>query len=667
MHWGIVVKNISFNFTKQTVKRGAGRALMAVFCILVALMIALGAAASTFLPVYAAEYTAYDRSAIEDDLKEIDIAAYPADAEGRHFLLDDVGFMEYGYSESGFIAQNYFGIYLYLYNPTEREISTRAGANVVNMATYYNVAGEPTSYENVEITVLDHTDNYRYYKFKIADSKTVYERACAYARGHDGVRRYDIASIQVWFLGDQNATDSFTERNEQSVTYRCTGYAAGCGADSNAESTLEIRRDTLESVELDVQKTFWRTQTSSLGAGHQNQLDTVYFTVPQELFDEYGTLQRIRAEWWEYKTKPILVTSDETYYTRFGEYIGYQLGEDNEDENIPFFFYTEADMHTTGLTSYKGYLWNRESEGYSGDYELGSIYYLFPTKDWVDISEYDPKADIEESGGISTNALEEYIFGYDKTFDSGELNVKDGRVISADLFEADIDESRKVDNGRGKIQKGYSYYDFDVEEDVQEIVSWEDGDPSWWDNWQEFGFWDSVFGDIPKEEGRSFSPIYIPKGEDFNGSAEEIADRLMCQVSDVESIREAYQTEGQVLVMFRFATSDYVASNVSVRNRSVFEDNKIQSSDDWMYIAQESVFLNFDVIQLTFKSEAEKMTVIPVVANPIDIIDPITPPTDFSNEDFWKLVWILAGLALGTAAVGIIGTIIGKIRDKEVK
>ena len=187
--------HFSHNFTKQTVKRGAGRVLMAVFCILVALMIALGAAASTFLPVYAAEYTAYDRSAIEDDLKEIDVVAYPADAEGRHFLLDDVGFMEYGYSESSFIAQNYYGIYLYLYNPTEREISTRAGANVVNMATYYNVAGEPTIYENVEITVLDHTDNYRFYKFKIADSKTVYERARAYARGHDGVRRYDIASI----------------------------------------------------------------------------------------------------------------------------------------------------------------------------------------------------------------------------------------------------------------------------------------------------------------------------------------------------------------------------------------------------------------------------------------------------------------------------------------
>ena len=97
--------NSRFSLNNQTVKRGAGRALMAVFCILVALMIALGAAASTFLPVYAAEYTAYDRSAIEDDLKEIDVSMYPQSDDLRHRLLDEVGFMEYAYSESPFMER----------------------------------------------------------------------------------------------------------------------------------------------------------------------------------------------------------------------------------------------------------------------------------------------------------------------------------------------------------------------------------------------------------------------------------------------------------------------------------------------------------------------------------------------------------------------------------
>lgn len=662
------VDNLFFKIKDQTARRGAERVLLAVFCVFVALLIAVGAGASTLLPAFAAEFTAYDRSGIEDDLRDVDISAYPADENGRHFLMDDVGFMEYGYSESSFIVDNYFGIYLYVYNPTEREVSTRAGANVVNMATAYDAEGEPTNYENVPITVLDCTDNHRFYKFRITDGAAVYERAHAYAQAHGGVRRYDIAGIQLWFTGDQNATDSFTERGEKSVTYRCTGYAAGCGEDNNEESTLDIERDKLESVELDVQHTFWRTQTSSLGAGHQNQLDTVYFTVPQRFFDEYGELQRILAEWWEYKTKPLLVTSNMDWYNGVIDYMGTPLpqhGTQYYDENLVYAFGVgHNDLIGGAGVSYEGTSWNinatRDVNIHPGD-PMQTLYLLFNT-DGASISSYDPKADIVSSGGVSTNALEEYIFGYDNTFDSGTLNIKDGQVISADLFEEDIDESRKVDNERGKIQMGYSYYDFDVSEDVQEIVSWADGDPSWWDNWNEFGFWESLFGNIPEEAGRSFAPIYIPKEEDFAGTAEEIADRLMCQVSDVERLRAAYETEDEVLVLFRFATSDYYAEEADLidYSQSSFGNARIRQGE--AYIAQESVFLNFDVIQLTFNDSGD-MTIIPVVANPIDIIDPITPPPDFSNENYWTLVWWLVGIALGSVVVGVVGGII-EIKSK---
>lgn len=658
--------NSFFKIKDQTARRGAERVLLAVFCVFFAMLIAVGAGASTFLPAMAAEYTAYDRTAIEDDLRGVDISAYPADENGRHFLLDDVGFMEYGYSESAFIVDNYFGIYLYVYNPTEREVSTRSGANVVNMATEYDAEGNPTNYENVPLTVLDCTDNHRFYKFRITDSSSIYTRANLYARAHDGVRRYDVAGIQLWFLGDQNATDSFTERNEKSVTYRCTGYAAGCDEDGSEESTLKIQRDKLESVKLDVQKTFWRTETSSLGAGHQNQLDTVYFTVPQDLFDEYGELQRIKAEWWEYKTKPIFVTNNNEFYSGIESVIGVKLPwqqiqnnayrrEGYVDPSIQFSFTTDYENKDPDR-----FTWNTPHEiGEVVPNEMQALYYAFYTSS--DISGYDPYADIVESGGVTSNALEEYIFGYNKTFDSGELNVKDGKVISADLFEADIDESRKVDNARGKIQRGYSYYDFDVTEDIQEIVSWSDGDPSWWDNWNEFGIWDSVFGNIPEEEGRSFAPIYIPKEEDFDGTPDSISDKLMCQISDVEKLREAYKTEGEVLVLFRFAVTDYFAETGYVYIASG-EDKGLHY--DQAYMAQESVFLNFDIIQLTFNDSGD-MTVIPVVSDPIDIIDPITPPTDFSNEDYWKLVWWLLGIMVGTVSVGILGTMAQKMSEKK--
>lgn len=662
------IKNWSSSYNRRTAKRGAERVLLAVFCVFVALLIAVGAGASTLLPAMAAEFTAYDRSGIEDDLRDVDISAYPADENGRHFLMDEVGFMEYGYSESSFIVDNYFGIYFYVYNPTEREVSTRAGANVVNMATAYNEAGEPTNYENVPITVLDCTDNHRFYKFRITDGAAVYERAHAYAQAHGGVRRYDIAGIQLWFTGDQNATDSFTERGEKSVTYRCTGYAAGCGEDGSEESTLNIERDKLESVELDVQKTFWRTQTSSLGYGHQNQLDTVYFTVPQRLFDEYGELQRIKAEWWEYKTKQIIVMENDTFREEMEQYIAVHLPEAGgdfigyKDNNIPYTFYAPDGA------GYPLYRWNSSVNRHAGDEwlqgtDLRTLYYVFSTHG-ESIEKYDPYADIVSMGGVTSNALEEYVFGYNKSFENGELSVKDGKVISADLFEADIDESRKVDNDRGKIQKGYSYYDFDINEDVQEIVSWEDGSPNWWETGTEYGWHDLIYGNIPEETGRTFAPIYIPKEEDFTGTPEHIADQLMCQVSDVERLQAAYQTEGEVLVMFRFAVTDYMAAQGDTSKYETWDNpglDDFESSPS--YVAQQSVFLNFDIIQLTFNDKGD-MTIIPVVASPIDIIDPITPPPDFSNKNYWTLVWWLVGIALGTVVVGVVGGILESAAKK---
>lgn len=83
-------------------------------------------------------------------------------------------------------------------------------------------------------------------------------------------------------------------------TYSFTGYAAGYGADANAASTLFCTSNELDTIELSVRHTFYRTKTSIKGAGYQNQIDTVYFTVPKRYLDTYGKLQKIKAEWWEY-------------------------------------------------------------------------------------------------------------------------------------------------------------------------------------------------------------------------------------------------------------------------------------------------------------------------------------------------------------------------------
>ena len=607
--------------------------------------------------------TQYDQTTIEQDLASVDLSVYAKDGNGRHRLIDEAGFMEYAYSSDASVAEDYFGIYFYVYNPTGREVSSRTGANVVNMAVAYDTEGEPTEYANCAITILDYTDDHLIYKFKLTNSAGAYDRAKVYAAAHDGVRRYDIAGIQLWFSGDANATDSNSANEEKGRTYRCTGYSKGCGADKEAESTLQIAEEKLDTISLDVEHTFWRTMTSSLGFGHQNQLDTVYFTVPDQYFEEYGKLQRIMAEWYEFKLKPEIIMEDagdlysgmqEYISVKLPEYGGNYIGYKNDDIKYSFYAANGA--------GYPAYMWNgviakgSEDQWYEGNF-MDAFYILFSTKG-EDIEVYDPYADIQSQGGIMRTEIENYIYSYDRSFENGTVNVKE-KAISADLFERDIDESRKVKNERGVVQSGFegiSRYDFDIDEDIQTISSWTDNQKNWWESGLEYGFWK----DIPKEEGKAFAPIYIPKESDFLGTPEAIAERLMCQVSDVENIKSEYNAakeQNKTFVMFRYAVTDYIAIDGTVSyGEGDWFGQGVESCD--AYIAQQTIFLNFDIIQLTFNDSGD-LTVIPVVADPIDIINPITPSVGFGKID-WALVAILAGLAL----VSLVGIGLGAAKEK---
>ena len=252
------------------------------------------------------------------------------------------------------------------------------------------------------------------------------------------------------------------------------------------------------------------------------------------------------------------------------------------------------------------------------------------------IEEYDPYA-TDNEGTIKGNELYDRIMSYDKSYDAGTLPVKDG-TISADLFESDIDDSRKVDSEQGKIQQGYSYYDFDADTDIQKLVSWSDGDPSFWDNWNEFGFWDTLFGNIPSETGREISPIQVLKESDLQGTEAEVSQRLLVNIGDVKDLKAAYEDAVTVnslnpddeecyLVLFRFATSDYYAAPADI-----YEEKFPHTTYTKMaYVAQQSVFFDFDVIDLTFNKDGV-YTVIPVVSDPIDIVNDLTSPTDMGDD-----------------------------------
>ena len=612
-----------------------------VTCFLVVLVVfgvVFSAAPNTAL---AAESSlSFDKTSVLDDLtastvngQPFDMKDYPYDEDSQAQIIN---FVEYCYSYKGNMQGNY-GLYVYVYNPQGLNLSTNSKGNKIQMAVSYDSEGKPNNYAKFDLLFLSKSEdsNYKnlFYKFKVVDREingTTFKD-----RVNSNERRYDVSGIELVTYGANNATEY-----PVNGTYKFTGYAAGYGPDAGAKSTLESSVEYLETITLDVKHTFYRTQTSSKGAGYQNQLDTVYFAVPQRFFDTYGKLQRIKAEWYEYKTKDIVVTSNQDFYDKAYPWIGRQTGDFDQfgmtehNEEIHYALGQNAGDGGGGMMIAK-WGWNLGS-GYL-HVPTPALYYLFKVDD---IEEYDPYADIVSIGGVESNALYEYIKNYNKTFDNGTLPIKDG-TISADLFADDIDDYRKMDTEFGKIQQGYSYYDFDADVDLQKLTSWQETDPSFWDNWVNWGLWDTIFGGIPEEESKTVSPIYIVQESDLDGNDNEVADRLLINANDVQALRDYFKDattvsgkddEKKQVVLFRFATTDYYSAAVDIMElRTIIPDKHISGQ---AYRAWESVFFDFDIIQLTFNRDGA-YTVIPVVSSPMDIVNAITPPVQMPDEIPW--------------------------------
>lgn len=601
---------------------------------------------------FAAESEAkFDSTNVLEDLqsskingKAFDMKDYPFD-ETKDIQV--ISFVEYCYSYKANLRNNY-GLYVYIYNPKGWNLSTSDKQNKIQMAVAYDAEGNPTDYQKFSLEFCSKVESGDYknlfYKFKVVDRKV--NGTTFSDRVNSNARRYDISGVEIAKYGANTAT-------EYGVcgTFIFTGFAAGYGPDANAKSTLNCDVEYLETIELSVKHTFYRSQTSALGAGYQNQLDTVYFSVPKRYIDTYGKLQRIKAEWYEYKTNDIIVTSNSDFYNKALPYIGTYMGDLNDtlmyEYNEDIYYMLCQDPESGGGMNIARWGWNLNGYLHNACQRLCYLFYV------NNIEEYDPYANATDIGGVQSNDLYNWIKNYDKSYAKGTLPIKNGK-ISADLFTDDIDESRKMNNENGVIKMGYSYYDFDADVDLQTLKSWSDSSPSFWDNWINFGL-GAAFTGGPDEASKTIAPIQILKASDLNGSNAEIAERLLVNVKDVDSIKAEYNNavtvngtndEEQVVVLFRFATSDYYADDVNIIDPDggfLWSDKHIKGE---VYRAQESVFLDFDIIQLTFNKDGD-YTVIPVVSSPIDIVNDITTPVNMPDKlEWWQIVLALILLVL---------------------
>lgn len=581
----------------------------------------------------------FDETEVLSDLRSAEnfnINDFPFDSSGLLKHPEVMNVVEYCYSFKVNKQGNY-GLYLYFYNPQCLNIETNSKANKVQLATAYvkNSDGDliPSKYEKFDLkfcSVSTEPNYYRlFYKFKVIDrkgedGKTIVERL------NSNARRYDISGIELAMKGQVNAVE-YTVGG----TYIFTGYAKGYGADANAESNLNCTVRDLETVRLDVagkddgidKRTYWRSNSSSLGAHHQNQINSVYFGIDKTVLKTYGyMLQKIKAEWYEYKTRPAIVVDRLDVYNGLSPYVGKDIGEEyNSSRGYSLGYYKSVNP---GSNIY-GWSWNAElvksGVNVTLSEDIESILPLLFYTNGVKVDDY----------VLSSKTLESYINNYTKSYHKGHLTFNN-HDYSMDLFDD------TVDNGR---TKGYNLREFDIgdPQDYWNIKSYDDTH-SWWNK-----LWDYGFGSIKTDDDyRDVPPIQMITAEDM--AVKDLSTHLKINPDDVENFKKFYNRvkDKQEVFIFRYALTDYYAVDLNIYDIA----NKIgYNAGIGVYdkhiaeLRQGTQFFDFDILEFTFNKEGV-YTVIPVVSSPVDHISGYTPSVEAKHTNWVLLILILIGLVI---------------------
>lgn len=593
--------------------------------------------------VYGAEDYPFDRTNVLDDLEtseEFELINYPWDSSGVFKTPAIVNFVEWCYSP---FTTGDFALYIYFYNPQNLKIDEDSFSNRIQMACAYDsypITNEstPTDYDTYNLLFCSKSERANYeglfYKFRVIDKKGADGKYIA-DRVYSGERRYDVSGV---VLAQKNGT---TKEYLVGGTYFFSGYASGYGPNANSENTLECTGfRAMETIELTVHNTNYRTESSSLGKYHENEVTSVYFSVPNYYFNKYGNLQKIKAEWYEYKTEPIFIVNND----RFNDllpFVGVNIFESAIKPS--YYYYNSANTIVQSIISYD-ILYNL-NETLPVNKKMDTLYWLFPSNDRT----------------VTAEQVENYVETYVSSFNKGVLPVKDG-TISADLF---IDT---VDTGR---TRGYNCKEFDANDDTFNLLSYDETHNGWEKFFQYFFNWSNA----PTDSSLfNISPIeYKTIGDYINMSDPNVSDLLLINKNDVSDFRTFYNTakeNDETTVLFRFAQTDYYQEGLfEIDPNSAWVPTKGAVAD----VAQTTVFLDFKIIQLTFLNEKEEYKVIPVTQDPIDIYNGLSPteqgPRNIGDLILAWLVFILS-IALGFVAIIIVAKIVNleaKIGNAIVK
>lgn len=547
----------------------------------------------------------FDSTAVLDDLqgmtidgRTFDTADYPKDPYGE---LKPLTFIEYCYSQYHNSMGNY-GLYIYLYNPSCTQLDENHLLNKIAMAVEFNERAEPSSYEKFTLRFCSKSLDGLFYKFKIIDtSNVILDVIENYAKANAGKRKYYLSELEIVTKGQTNATSYPIGKQ-----YIYEGFAEGYGDSKNFP--LSMTSMGIDYITTNLNYAFYRPDGAVGEYSYtQNQLNSAYFSVPNSMIEKYGVLTAVHMQWYEYLTKFLIVVDDPVAYITLSNYIGKQI----EAYNSSVRYSLLLNWRTSGSVTLADYHYNyKKSNTSSLGEELDTIYYLF---NFASL----------ENDILSSDALLYYIKSYSG---SGEkINDK----YYAELFEDYVDEGRKLGKNDITINSG----------DEFSLLNYTFSSAWWQIGWGTHT--DNSYSDI---EG-----IREIKSDDFKGSTSTICQNLFIDESCYEDFKFEYDeavASDSTLFLIRFAVTDYSSYPMSVRSN----DGGIEVASGNHFCARQTVFLDLDVIDVTFCDGNNILTTIPVISSPIDAVASASKPIDYSGlngrRDWTKIIAFILGVLM---------------------
>ena len=234
----------------------------------------------------------FENSSVIDDIKAMYMnyeSEFPYNTDDKGVYL--INFIEYGYDQMAGQDSDLFGLYVYVYNPSGKELF--GAMNKIQMATKWGTDGngelKATDFSKYNLTLLDINENKTLAKYKISnpDKKLVYINS-------DRSRRYDISGIEL----RNNTFDA--EDYTVATTFVYSGYAKGLSLESKDRSTLACYCEEFLTLTVEAHQVSYLTGNSHLGKGYSNQVNSVYFSIPEDIIDKYGSLYSVKYEYYHY-------------------------------------------------------------------------------------------------------------------------------------------------------------------------------------------------------------------------------------------------------------------------------------------------------------------------------------------------------------------------------